>query len=204
MWKLTRFGCWNQSGQKNNITNKNLKNSFCCKNSYHKGTLVMGSRYFHNGKILHWYNAILIYWNSTQYLTFLWFSLNQQMIDKAIPDSKVHGGQHGAHLGPVGPRWAPCWPHEPCYQRCHNRTVKLYYLGHMNPSYRMMLWGLYSPLPDYDHQIISLYSHRERYKLGMNQSPHSIAQYPLRLISLIIRFQYFIGKEEMLWKIFPS
>ena len=29
-----------------------------------------------------------------------------------IPESKVHG----AHLGPVGPRWAPCWPHEPCYQ----------------------------------------------------------------------------------------
>ena len=27
-------------------------------------------------------------------------------------------GQHGAHLGPVGPRWAPCWPHEPCYQGC--------------------------------------------------------------------------------------
>ena len=26
-------------------------------------------------------------------------------------------GQHGAHLGPVGPRWAPCWPHEPCFQR---------------------------------------------------------------------------------------
>ena len=25
-------------------------------------------------------------------------------------------GQHGAHLGPVCPRWAPCWPHEPCYQ----------------------------------------------------------------------------------------
>ena len=24
-----------------------------------------------------------------------------------IPDSKVHG----AHLGPVGPRWAQCWPH---------------------------------------------------------------------------------------------
>ena len=23
--------------------------------------------------------------------------------------------QHGAHLGPKGPRWAPCWPHEPCY-----------------------------------------------------------------------------------------
>ena len=25
-------------------------------------------------------------------------------------------GQHGAHLGPVGPSWAPCWPYEPCYQ----------------------------------------------------------------------------------------
>ena len=24
-------------------------------------------------------------------------------------------GQHGAHLRPTGPRWAPCWPHELCY-----------------------------------------------------------------------------------------
>ena len=24
-------------------------------------------------------------------------------------------GQHGAHLGPTEPRWAPCWPHELCY-----------------------------------------------------------------------------------------
>ena len=24
------------------------------------------------------------------------------------PDSKVHG----AHVGPTGPRWVPCWPHE--------------------------------------------------------------------------------------------
>ena len=28
------------------------------------------------------------------------------------PDSKVHV----AHLGPLGPSWAPCWLHEPCYQ----------------------------------------------------------------------------------------
>ena len=26
--------------------------------------------------------------------------------------------QHGTHLGPAGPRWAPCWPHESCYQGC--------------------------------------------------------------------------------------
>ena len=25
------------------------------------------------------------------------------------------GGQHGAQLGPTGPKWAPCWPHETCY-----------------------------------------------------------------------------------------
>ena len=32
---------------------------------------------------------------------------------------RKHGswGQHGAHLGPVGLRWAPCWPHESCYHR---------------------------------------------------------------------------------------
>ena len=24
-------------------------------------------------------------------------------------------GQHVVHLGPTGPRWAPCWPHELCY-----------------------------------------------------------------------------------------
>ena len=27
------------------------------------------------------------------------------------PDSKVHG----AYMGPTGPRWAPCWPYDPCY-----------------------------------------------------------------------------------------
>ena len=26
--------------------------------------------------------------------------------------------QHGAHLGPTGPSWAPCWPHELCYLGC--------------------------------------------------------------------------------------
>ena len=30
--------------------------------------------------------------------------------------AKCMGPTYGAHLGPVGPRWAPYWPHEPCYQ----------------------------------------------------------------------------------------
>ena len=31
------------------------------------------------------------------------------------PYSEGSWGQHGAHMGPTGPRWAPCWPHEFCY-----------------------------------------------------------------------------------------
>ena len=30
------------------------------------------------------------------------------------PDSKGGGGG-GGHVGPTGPRWAPCWPYEPCF-----------------------------------------------------------------------------------------
>ena len=36
------------------------------------------------------------------------------------PDSKVHG----AHLGPVGPRWAPCGPHEPFYQGTYSKSCE--------------------------------------------------------------------------------
>ena len=37
---------------------------------------------------------------------------------RAIMQSQIAKllGPHRAHLGPVGPRWTPCWPHEPCYQ----------------------------------------------------------------------------------------
>ena len=28
-------------------------------------------------------------------------------------------GPTWAHLGPTGPRWASCWPHEPCYLGYH-------------------------------------------------------------------------------------
>ena len=38
-------------------------------------------------------------------------SRSQHQTGYNVPDSKVHG----AHLRPTGPRWAPYWPHEPCY-----------------------------------------------------------------------------------------
>ena len=31
-------------------------------------------------------------------------------------------GQHGAHLGLIGPRWAPCWPNELCYLGYHHNA----------------------------------------------------------------------------------
>ena len=36
-------------------------------------------------------------------------------INKPFPDSKGSWGQHRAQLGPTGPSWGPCWPHELCY-----------------------------------------------------------------------------------------
>ena len=32
-----------------------------------------------------------------------------------LPRWQSSWGQNGANLGPIGPRWAPCWLHEPCY-----------------------------------------------------------------------------------------
>ena len=49
-------------------------------------------------------------------------------------------GQHGAHLGPVGPRWAPCWPHEPCYQGSMPLLLMSWLLvstSHQQPWYYM-------------------------------------------------------------------
>ena len=33
--------------------------------------------------------------------------------------SSPHSKVHGANMGPTGPRWAPCWPHEACYLSLH-------------------------------------------------------------------------------------
>ena len=35
------------------------------------------------------------------------------------PRQQGSWGKHGAHLGPTGPRWALCWPHETCYLGRH-------------------------------------------------------------------------------------
>ena len=46
------------------------------------------------------------------------------LINISMPSQIVRFmGPTWAHLGPVGPRWAPCWPHELCYQGCDNESV---------------------------------------------------------------------------------
>ena len=67
-----------------------------------------------------------------------------------VPNSKVNGAQHGAHLGPVGPKWAPCWPHEACYQEYYEshfmrvKHIRIYHrkvhVAHMGPT-----WFLSAP-----------------------------------------------------------
>ena len=41
-------------------------------------------------------------------------------------DSEVSWGQHGAYLGPTGPRWAPCWPQELRYLGYIYHTIQSY------------------------------------------------------------------------------
>ena len=57
------------------------------------------------GRVYEWQNAW--WWHDMETLSAL-LTLCE---GNPLPDSKVHG----AHLGPTGPRWAPCWPHELCY-----------------------------------------------------------------------------------------
>ena len=47
-----------------------------------------------------------------------------------IPWYQGSWGQHGAHLGPTGPRWVPWWHHELCYLGTHTECVEL-----MEPFY---------------------------------------------------------------------
>ena len=49
-------------------------------------------------------------------------------------------GQHGTHLGPTGPRWAPCWLHELCYLGGYSlwlrwERVKLYLITQSRHEY---------------------------------------------------------------------
>ena len=56
------------------------------------------------------------------------------------PREQSSWGQHGAHLGPVGPRWAPCWPHEPCYRGMRSHPMCIYLPIHHSRASESGLW----------------------------------------------------------------
>ena len=69
-----------------------------------------------------------------------------------IPRLQSSWGQHGAHLGPVGPRWAPCWPLEPCYQGLYSLQLAAFntssddrvgYERIMTETERLSCWKLF-------------------------------------------------------------
>ena len=43
--------------------------------------------------------------------------------EPTLPLRERFMGQHGVHLGPTGPRWAPCLPHEPRYLGASNAPL---------------------------------------------------------------------------------
>ena len=48
-------------------------------------------------------------------------------------------GPTWVHLGPTGPRWAPCWPHEPCYLGCCCHPCPSGYLISVRTRVRFLL-----------------------------------------------------------------
>ena len=56
-----------------------------------------------------------------------------------LPRQQSSWGQHGAHLGLVSSRWAPCWPHEPCCQG----TIVAFLWSHCNSFVSLRLTDAY-------------------------------------------------------------
>ena len=85
------------------------------------------------------------------------------------PREQGSWGQHGAHLGPVGPRWAPCWPYEPCYQgRC-----RLEGFGRCCFAYMYAAPTLWNPLPTPVKRASSTDTFKSSLKTYLFDVPHS-------------------------------
>ena len=66
--------------------------------------------------------------SSSLYITHIFWTkiknhTNNTMKNTDTQIARFIWGQHGEHLGLVRPRWAPNWPHKPCYQSISDLTV---------------------------------------------------------------------------------
>ena len=76
--------------------------------------------------------VIVDWWRQLAAILFMpqWVSLRYGYTDMREQMARIcgligfpHSRVHGAHLGPTGPMWAPCLPHEACYLDCHLRDL---------------------------------------------------------------------------------
>ena len=73
---------------------------------------------------------------------------------QVFPEKRVHGAKQSAHLGPVGLRWAPCWPHESCCTKIHASVIHFLVMrgilpiDHINTSRprQNQCWGIPAPM----------------------------------------------------------
>ena len=73
-----------------------------------------------------------------------------------LPRLQSSWGQHGAHQGPVCPRWDPCWPQEPCYWGYDKTSVRIMNTPKRQPEDRRdrrLVWGLELNLCWYLHPV---------------------------------------------------
>ena len=89
---------------------------------------VWGHSVFNN---YHWnytgvWNMCNPYTNSRTFLSYTALYHCLPLFYGIHPWQQGSWGQHGAHLGPTGPWWAPCWPHELCYLGCYPFEVLLH------------------------------------------------------------------------------
>ena len=79
----------------------------------------------------------------TQSPMYAWGDLASQQYSNDI--SHTSWGQHGAHPGDTGSRWAPWWPHEPCYLGCirfWNKCITMFWTKSLVLVFfpRLFLW----------------------------------------------------------------
>ena len=96
-------------------------NVYVCACDFKKHDAALNASIYKNIYVFTWTYKIYIgdirLNNSVEYLAMMpssnWIS---EYADPCQPREQSSWGQHRAHLGPVGPIWAPWWPHEPCYK----------------------------------------------------------------------------------------
>ena len=92
-----------------------------------------------------------IWCSQTKVLINIWSEIQHTGYHKASLIARLWG-QHGAHLGPTGPRLAPCWPHEACY--LGSRTC--YGLWSLHYYYQL-LWGKNMSMQRWQNNLMRLF-----------------------------------------------